>query len=79
MNHFVVAKKQEPKKQTASGLLLPEKSKAEDEYIVESVGKEVKDIKAGDRIVFKEYSATTVKLGDDDYSIVKDDDILATL
>ena len=43
------------------------------------VGKDVKEIKKGDRIVYKTYSTTEVKVGDKDYILVKEEDILATV
>ena len=46
---------------------------------VESVGPDVKNIKKGDKIIFKEYSTTDIKLGDTQYLIVKEEDILAIL
>lgn len=78
LNHNVVAKKDDPKEKTASGLLLPEKE-APAYAVVESVGPEVKGIKSGDKIIFKEYSTTNIKVDDTDYIIVKDEDILATI
>ena len=78
LNHNVVAKKSAPSDKTASGLLLPEKE-APAYAVVEAVGPEVKSVKKGDKIVFKEYSTTNIKIDDTDYLIVKDEDILATL
>lgn len=78
LKNYVVAYKEEPKSKTASGFLLPEKEKPA-YAIVESVGKEVKEIKKGDKIVFKEYSTTPIKLDDVEYILVKEEDILATL
>ena len=46
---------------------------------VESVGPDVKNVKKGDKIIFREYSATEVKLNSDEYLIIKEEDILATL
>ena len=47
--------------------------------VVESVGPEVKSVKKGEKIVYKEYSTTEVKLDDKDYIILKEEDVLATL
>ena len=46
---------------------------------MESVGSEVSSVKKGDKIVFKEYSTTEIKIDDIDYIIVKEEDVLATL
>ena len=46
---------------------------------VEEVGPEVKVVKKGDKIVYKEYSTTEIKVEDEDFIILKEEDILATL
>ena len=75
----VVAKKEQPMTQTASGILLGEAKEKPAYAVVESVGPDVKTIKKGDKIIYKEYSATEVSINDVDYYIVKEEDILATL
>ncbi|MBQ6396246.1 co-chaperone GroES [Candidatus Saccharibacteria bacterium] len=76
----VVAKVEKPKEKTDSGLLLPSDSKEKPAYaVVESVGPEVKEVKKNDKIVYKEYSTTPVKIGSEDYIILEEKDILATL
>lgn len=75
----VVAIKEEPVTQTASGILLGESKETPAYAVVESVGPDVKQVKKGDKILFKEYSTTNVKIENTDYIIVKEEDILATL
>lgn len=75
----VVAVKEQPVTQTASGILLGESKETPAYAVVESVGPDVKTVKKGDKILFKEYSTTNVKVEDTDYIIVKEEDILATL
>lgn len=80
LTNHVVAKREKPEKKTSSGLLLPDTNKEETAYaVVESVGPDVKNIKKNDKIIYKEYSTTNVKLNDTDYIIVEEKDILATL
>lgn len=79
LNKFVVAVKEEPLTQTKSGILLGEAKEKPAYAVVESVGPEVKDIKAGDKIIYKEFSTTNIKVDDKDYIIVSVDDILATM
>ena len=45
----------------------------------ESVGPDVKSVKAGDKIIFKEYSTTDVKFESQEYLIVREEDILAII
>ena len=47
--------------------------------MVEATGPEVKHLKTGDKIIFKEYATTNVKLDNTEYLILKEEDILATL
>lgn len=76
----VVASREKAETKTISGLYLPEGAKEKPAYaVVESVGPEVKTLKKGDRIVFKEYATTELKIGDVEYLIVKEEDVLAKL
>ena len=75
----VVAKKDQPLEKTKSGILLGEAKEAPAYAVVEAVGPDVKDVKKGDKIIFKEYSTTEVEYEDEKYIIVKEEDILATL
>ena len=76
----IVAVKEEPQTKTASGLYLPEAAKEKPaEAKVVAVGKDVTEVKVGDKIIYKEYSNTTVKVGTDEYIIVGEEDVLATL
>ncbi|MBR3322781.1 co-chaperone GroES [Candidatus Saccharibacteria bacterium] len=75
----VVAKKDAATSTTASGILLGEAKEKPNTATVESVGPDVKNVKKGDRILYREYSATEIKYDNKDYLIVKEEDILATL
>lgn len=76
----IVAKREEASQKTASGLYLPDNAKEQPKVaVVESVGKDVKSVKKGDRILFKEFSTTEVKLNGTEYLIVKEEDVLATV
>jgi chaperonin GroES len=80
LSEWVVAEQEEAVTKTASGLYLPDKATEKPKIAkVIKVGKEVKEIKAGDRIVYKSYSTTEVKVGDKEYILVKEEDILATV
>ena len=76
----IIAKKEVPAEKTASGFFMPGDAKEKPSYAtVESGGPDVKTIKKGDKIIFKEYSTTDIKLGSDQYLIVKEEDVLAIL
>lgn len=76
----VIAVREEAKTQTASGIYLPDSSKEKPVAAkVQAVGADVKHVKVGDKIVYKEYSTTEIKIDNIEYLIVKEEDILATI
>lgn len=76
----VVATRIEAATKTASGLYLPDNAKEKPVVAkVEAVGPDVKSVKKGDRILYKEYSTTEIKVEGTEYLIVKEEDILATV
>ena len=76
----VVAVREEVAAKTASGLYLPDNAKEKPVVAkVTAVGPEVKTLKVGDKIVYKEYSTTELKVDGIEYLIVKEEDVLATV
>jgi chaperonin GroES len=82
----VVIKKLEAEETTKSGIVLPGSAK-EKPQMAEVVfvgpggfveGKEVKmEVKIGDKVLFSKYSGNEVKFDNQEYTILKQDDILA--
>lgn len=76
----VVAVREAAKTKTNSGLYLPETAKEKPvAATVHAVGPDVKSLKKGDRIVYKEYSTTELTIDGTEYLIVKEEDVLAKL
>ena len=76
----VVAVREEPQTKTASGLYLPDNAKEKPVLAkVVAVCKDVKHIKTGEKILYKEYSTTEIKIDGTEYLIVKEEDILGTV
>lgn len=76
----IVAVREEAKTQTASGIYLPDSSKEKPVIAeVKAVGSDVKNVKVSDKIIYKEYSTTELKIDGVEYLIVKEDDVLATV
>lgn len=80
LGDYIVAQGEEAETKTASGLYLPEKAldKPKTAKVV-AIGKDVKQLKVGDRIVYKSYSNTDIKVDKVDYILVKEEDVLATV
>ena len=80
LGDYVVAQAEEAETKTASGLYLPEKAAEKPKTAkVVAVGPNAKQVKVGDRIVYKSYSTTDVKVGSQEFILVKEEDILATV
>lgn len=76
----VVAVRETAPTKTASGLYLPDNAKEKPVMAkVTAVGPDVKTLKVGDRIVYKEYSTTELKIDGTEYLLVKEEDVLATV
>ncbi len=77
---YVVAQQEEASNKTASGLYLPDNAQEKPKVAkILAVGADVRQLKVGDKIIYKSYSTTEVKLGADDYILVKEEDVLATV
>ncbi|XP_071722982.1 10 kDa chaperonin, mitochondrial-like [Rutidosis leptorrhynchoides] len=84
----VLVEKIVPPSKTTSGILLPEKTAKLNSAKVVAVGPGSRDrdgkiipvsVKEGDTVLLAEYGGTEVKLGDKQYHLFRDDDILGTL
>jgi chaperonin GroES len=75
---YVVTVAEEAKNKTSSGIFLPDNAAEKPKTAkVVAVGSDVKNVKVGDRVVYKTYSTTEVKVDGDEYILVKEEDILA--
>ena len=77
---YVVVQQEAAETKTASGLYLPTQAQEKPKVAkVLAIGKEVKEVKVGDRVVFGGYSNTEVKHEGKDYIVVKEENIYATV
>jgi len=80
LGDYVVAEPEVAATKTASGLYLPEKAAEKPKIAkVVAVGPNAKQLKVNDRILYKSYSPTEVKVDGKEYLLVKEEDVLATL
>ncbi len=78
MADYVVAQHEEAATKTASGLYIPGGAQEKPTVAkVVAVATGVKNVKVGDKIVYKSYSQTEVKVDAEQYLLVKEEDILA--
>jgi chaperonin GroES len=75
----VVAVREEAKTQTASGIYLPDNAKEKPVMAeVVAIGPDIKEVKVGDKVIYKDYSTTDLTINGTEYLIIKEEDILAT-
>ena len=73
----VYAKVVSGEEKTESGLFIPDTAKEKPQKaVVKAIGKEVEDVKVGDTVLFAKYSGNEIKIDDDDFIILKIDDVL---
>jgi len=76
----LVLKAYEVEETTASGIILTAATKEKPAiYEVMSAGPDVKDIKAGDKVVVGNFAGSEIKLDGEEYKFVKLEDVLATV
>ena len=84
----VVVKRFEEKESIKGGIIIPDSAKEkpqEGEVVAVGAGKREKgeriplDVKVGARVLFGKYSGNDIKIDDEEYMILKEDEILAKL
>ncbi|MCL6481145.1 MAG: co-chaperone GroES [Firmicutes bacterium] len=84
----VLVKRIEEKETVRGGIIIPDTAKEkpqEGEVIAVGAGRMEKgeriplDVKPGDRVLFGKYSGTDIKIEDEEYLILREDEILAKL
>jgi len=85
----ILIKRVEEGETVKGGIIIPDTAKEkpqEGEVIAVGHGKKTKDgstipldVKAGDRILFGKYSGTDIRIDDEEYLIVREEEVLAVL
>jgi chaperonin GroES len=85
----ILVKREEEKERKKGGIIIPDTAKEKPQEgkvvavgngrVLEDGKKLPLDVKAHDRILFGKYSGSEVKLDDEEYLIMKEEDVLAIL
>ena len=85
----ILVKREEEKEVKKGGIIIPDTAKEKPQEgkviavgngTVNDEGKKVPlDVKAGDKILFGKYSGSEVKLDDEEYLILREEDVLAII
>lgn len=83
----LVIRKLEKEEKTASGIVLPSSAQEQPQYAeVVAIGAKVQndenfkgEVKVGDRVIYSRYAGTDVKLDDEEFIVIKLEDVLAVV
>ncbi len=85
----IIIQRLEEQEKTAGGIIIPDTAKEKPQQgkviavgtgIILKNGKTVPlQLKPGDRVIFNKYGGTEVKFGDEDYLVMREDDILGII
>lgn len=79
----LVLKRISREEKTATGIIMPNASKEKNDYAeVVEISEDLKDkaaYKIGDKVLFTQYAGLTLNDGDEEYIVIKDEDILAII
>jgi chaperonin GroES len=83
----VVLKRQEAESTTAGGIVLPDTAKDKpqkgtvisvgDGHVTKDGKRHPLTLKVGDRVIFSSYAGDEISIGDDDYLLLRESDVLA--
>lgn len=89
LNDKIVVKRLEAESTTAGGIVLPDSAKEKpkqgrvvslgDGKLLDSGKRAAFQVKEGDRVLFTSYAGNEVKIGNEEYLIMTEDDILAVV
>ncbi len=85
----VVVEREESEETTSGGIVLPDSTQDKpsrgrvvsigDGRLLDDGTRGELQVKEGDRVIFSSYAGDTVKIGDDEYLLMREDDILAII
>ena len=79
LHDYVLLKKVEEERTTANGIILTTNKEKSKFAVVEAIGSKVEqpDYTTGDKVLFREYAGTEIKINDETFVVIKDEDIIA--
>lgn len=88
LNDRVVVKRAEAESTTTGGIVLPDSARDKpqrgeviavgDGHVKKDGSKTPLTVKAGDRVIFSSYAGDDINVGDEEYLLLRESDILAT-
>ena len=79
LHDYVLLEKEKVEKTTSSGIILTSGKEKSKLAVVKAIGTGVEkpEYKVGDRVLYREYAGTNMKVDDEEFIVIKDEDIIA--
>lgn len=79
LHDYVLLEKEKVEKTTSSGIILTSGKEKSKLATVKAIGSGVEkpEYKVGDRVLYREYAGTNMKVDDEEFIVIKDEDIIA--
>lgn len=80
LHDYVLLEKEKVEKTTSSGIILTSGKEKSKLATVKAIGSGVEkpEYKVGDRVLYREYAGTNMKFDDEEFIVIKDEDIIAS-
>ncbi|HIW18585.1 chaperonin GroES [Faecalicoccus acidiformans] len=80
LHDYVLLEKEKVEKTTSSGIILTSGKEKSKLATVKAIGSGVEkpEYKVGDRVLYREYAGTNMKVDDEEFIVIKDEDIIAS-
>ncbi len=85
----ILVKRLEGEEKTKGGIIIPDSAKEKPQEgevvavgngkVLDNGNKQPLDVQAGDRVLFSKYAGTEVKIDGEEYTIMREDDILGVI
>ena len=79
LHDYVLLEKEKVEKTTSTAIILTSGKEKSKLAVVKAIGTGVEkpEYKVGDRVLYREYAGTNMKVDDEEFIVIKDEDIIA--
>ena len=82
LNNFILLKKEKTKEKTIGSIIIPGTNKDDGNIAtIVALGDKITNslLTKGTKVIYRQYSSTNIKVQDEEYLLIKDEDVLAII
>lgn len=82
LNNFILLKKEQAKEKTIGSIIIPGANKDDGNIAtIVALGDKITNslLTKGTKVIYRQYSSTNIKVQDEEYLLIKDEDVLAII